>query len=407
MIAEAIASVRPDAPRAAAPVATPPARARIVAGGELSALAPGLRDLYHASAEANPFYGPDFLLPLLRYDRALASARFLIVEMGDRLAGFLPFARERGRLPGLRAALTGLRHPFIFDGLPLMRAGREEAAWRAMLDALEGAFGRGTLRLPPSPLDAPAATGLAAALEASGRASLARNPAERAGVVAQGTLDAYMARLKGKTAGKLRRHERDLGKLGQVELRAATEGAALEQALADFVALEAGGWKGRQGTAFACDPAALAFIRAVVLEGGGAPAARIEHLTLDGKPVGACLHLVSAGYSVTFKIAYDEAHARTAPGILTALASLRGLLAERWTRRLDSGIGPDDAAGVIWRDVIPVGETLVALSARQKPGELRLVQRIDEAAETARGRARDLYYTLTSRRRTKGRKGEG
>jgi hypothetical protein len=125
---------------------------------------------------------------------------------------------------------------------------------------------------------------------------------------------------------------------------------------------------------------------------------------LDERPIGGCLHLVSAGYSVTFKIAYDEALARHAPGVLTSLAVLRALIAEPWTRRLDSGVGPDDAAGAVWRDDIPVGEMLVALSPRQHLRELRAYDWADGTIETLRSKARDAYYALTRRRRTQGRK---
>jgi hypothetical protein len=397
-----------EAPLSAA-ASGPAIAARIVGSGELRAMGGAWRDLFHGCAEPNPFYGPDFLLPLLAFDRKLARTRFLIAEtrLGPRteLAALCPIMPTGLGLPGLRRSIGTARHPYIFNHLPLLRAGREASLWRAMLDALEAAFRRGVLVIPSSPLGSPAARALRDALAASGRASFVLAHGERAAIIAAGGVEAHLASIKARTLAKMRHHERELRKLGQVRYVSAVSGAGLAEAVEAFIALEARGWKGRQGSAFACDPRALAFARQALSGAADAPGARVDYLTLDGTTIGACLHLATRGYSATFKIAYDETLAKYAPGVLAMFMSLQSLLAEPWTQRLDSGVGPDHAVGAIWRDRLAFGDILGVLSPRQGQHELRLHVRADALFESARARAREAYYALTGRKRTVTRKG--
>ncbi|MFI4996374.1 MAG: GNAT family N-acetyltransferase [Hyphomicrobiales bacterium] len=382
----------------------PALEARFVEAPEARAMAAAWRDLFHACAEANPFYGPDFLLPLLALGGKLERASFLIVSRGEELVLLCPILKRRFGWPGLRPSLATARHEFIFNSLPLIRRGLETGAWRAMLDALEARYGRGFFTLGASPLDGPVARGLMLALAESLRPSLVLHSCERAGILSAGTLEAHLSRIKARTLSKLRRHVRELGKLGKLGFRAAASGAALAEAVDAFLELEARGWKGRQGSAFASDPRGASFARQALACGGDAPGVRAELLTLDERPIGAFLHLVAPAYSATFKIAHDEDLARQAPGVLTMLHSLRGLHAEPWTQRLDSGASPEHAVGAVWRDRIPAGEVLMALSPRQGQGELIAHARAQALMLGLRAKARDAYYALTRRKRTQARK---
>ncbi|SEE93509.1 Acetyltransferase involved in cellulose biosynthesis, CelD/BcsL family [Rhizobiales bacterium GAS191] len=383
-------------------IVAPALDARIVGIAEARAALAAWRQLFHACVEANPFYGPDFLLPLLDLDPR--PVRFILVSEGAELVGLAPILHRRFALPGLWRVLATFGHPFIFNGLPLLRRGFEARAWHAILDALAARHRGGVLAIAASPLDGPAARGLTEALAQSGRASLVRTHPERAGIVAAGSLDTQLARIKSKTMGKLRRHERDLAKLGALEFRVAGAGRELTEAVEAFMALEARGWKGRQGTAFASDPRSAAFARRALAATEGAPGVRVETLMLDQRPIGACLHLLGPGYAVTFKIAYEEELARHAPGVLAMLGSLRTLSGEHWTQRLDSGVGAEDAVGAIWHDRIAAGEMLVALAQRHGQAQLRLYAKAVAWTQQARQRARDAYYALTHRKRTQARK---
>ena len=198
-----------------------PITVRIAGSQELGSLEPAWRDLFHGCRDANPFYGPDFLLPLLGLDRKLARAHFVIAERrcgpGIELAAFCPITPTGLGLPGVRRSVGTAQHPFIFNHLPLLRAGAELSLWQRMLDALELEFGRGMLAISASPLDSPVAQGLRHALAASGRASLTMARGERAAIIAQGSAEAHLARIKARALAKIRRHERELRKLGQVD----------------------------------------------------------------------------------------------------------------------------------------------------------------------------------------------
>ncbi len=384
--------------------AGPALESRFVEAHEARAVAGPWRELFHACAEANPFYGPDFLLPLLALGGKLAGTRFLLVSHGDKLAGLLPILPRRFGLPGFGASLAALDHDFIFNALPLLRAGFEIPACQAMLRALETRYRRGVLAIGPSPLDGPAARALIEVLSESGRPHLVLEPGERVGIVASENTEAHLARIKGRALSKLRRNERELAKLGKLGFRVATSQEAVEHAVEAFMTLEAASWKGRQGSAFASDPATAAFAHEALAKGGDAPGLRAELLMLGERPLGIFLHLVSAGYSATFKIAHDEEFNRQAPGVLTMLHSLKGLLRECWTRRVDSGAAPEHAVGAIWQDRFPAGTLLCALSARQSRGELLLQARAQALVTRLRAKARDAYYALTRRKRTQARK---
>jgi CelD/BcsL family acetyltransferase involved in cellulose biosynthesis len=377
---------------------------RFLAVHEARAIVPAWRALFHAAAEANPFYGPDFLLPLLALGGRLARARLLVVTQGEELLALCPLLPRRFGLPGFTRAIATIGHDFVFNSLPLMRAGFELTAWQAVLEALLGEYRRGLLLIEPSPLDGPAARALMEALAASGRAHLLLDATQRIGVIAAGRADEHVARIKARTLSKLRRNERELAKRGRLAFRVAISGQELKDAVEAFLTLEAASWKGRQGSALASDPATAAFARQALAGGGDAPSVRAELLMSGDRPIGIFLNLVSPGYAATFKIAHDQELNRQAPGVLTMLHSLRRFLDEPWTRRLDSGAAPEHAVGAIWQDRFPAGALLVALSPQQRQGELAFQAKAEALALRLRAKARDLHHALTGRRRTEMRK---
>jgi hypothetical protein len=61
----------------------------------------------------------------------------------------------------------------------------------------------------------------------------------------------------------------------------------------------------------------------------------------------------------------------------------------------------------VWRDRFPCGTVLVALSPKQGESELRFQAKVEASLAALRAKARDVYYALTRRRRTKQRKEKG
>jgi CelD/BcsL family acetyltransferase involved in cellulose biosynthesis len=142
-----------------------------------------------------------------------------------------------------------------------------------------------------------------------------------------------------KFRANLRRRARRLQELGAVAVRRAEAPGEVDAALADFLALEASGWKGQGGTAIALDHALVGFYARVARDAAARGALAIRSLTLDGRPVAVHLGMVHRGAYLLPKTAYDEALAHVSPGQLLQ----REVLAEceaRGLARFDF-LGPD------------------------------------------------------------------
>jgi CelD/BcsL family acetyltransferase involved in cellulose biosynthesis len=124
------------------------------------------------------------------------------------------------------------------------------------------------------------------------------------------------ARLSTPFLRNLRRQRRKLDQQGRVELEMVSEPERLDEALAEFLRIEASGWKGEGGcsSAILLHPALVAFYRELTRRFGADGRCLINLLKLDGRPIAAQYCLVSGARLNLLKIAYDETHAAEAPG---------------------------------------------------------------------------------------------
>jgi CelD/BcsL family acetyltransferase involved in cellulose biosynthesis len=123
-----------------------------------------------------------------------------------------------------------------------------------------------------------------------------------------------------------------LEQLGPVGLEVAESRPEIEEALEDFLRLEASGWKGRGGTAITSDRAVEGFYRRVVRWATDRGSMRITRLRAGGHIVAAELALEEDGRHLGLKAAYDERHRGAGPGQLM----VHELLARAFSQRLDS-----------------------------------------------------------------------
>ncbi len=146
-------------------------------------------------------------------------------------------------------------------------------------------------------------------------------------------------RTSARFRANLRRRARRLEEMGAVALRRAGAPGEVEAALADFLALEAAGWKGEGGTAIALDPALVRFYGRIARDAAARGALAIRALTLDDRPVAVHLGLVHRGVYHLPKTAYDERLGSVSPGQLLQ----REVLAECEARGLSGFdfLGPD------------------------------------------------------------------
>ena len=133
--------------------------------------------------------------------------------------------------------------------------------------------------------------------------------------VRQGDFDSYLAGL-GKMRRNLRTGRKKLEERGPVTVDLRRGLTAGEDFLPEFLALEASGWKGRNGTAILNDPDKAAFFAALVKN--LAARGQLEwHIVRSGDRLAAAQLAVRCGESLVLpKYAYDEDFAECTPGHL-------------------------------------------------------------------------------------------
>lgn len=278
-----------------------------------------------SARHANPFLGPAVLLPALRHLASGDDVRLLTVGAPGRLDLLLPVAgHQRVRRTPVRASVAWA-HTHHFLGTPLVSPTLDQRGWRAALAALATA-GDAWFLLPHTDLDVVREVESAAA--AAGLVTRRLEEQIRPVTHRRESDDYAERRLSGRRRKELRRVRRRLeedlgGGLALVDLADGASPSDLEAALAEFLALEAAGWKGADGGAMAARPDERAFFleacRALAAEG------RLELLALRGRRGGAAAMAVvlrDGATQFTFKIAYDEQHAARSPGLLLYLDQL-------------------------------------------------------------------------------------
>ncbi len=116
--------------------------------------------------------------------------------------------------------------------------------------------------------------------------------------------------------GNLRKARNKLGQLADVEFVWARALPDLRARFDEFLAVEASGWKGREGTgsAITLDPRLCAFYRSLVERFGATGSCEINLLRGDGTCLAAQFCLLTPDARHVLKIGYHEQHARMAPG---------------------------------------------------------------------------------------------
>jgi len=304
------------------------ASARLLDAEDVSAAL--LRDwtaLADEAAEPNPYAEAWFVsasLDTLGRDRAIKIAE---VRRGGALIGILPLARERyyGRLTVPFA--QNWCHHHLFLGTPLVRRGEETAFWSALLPAIDdGDRGANFLHLRGLAEDGPVHSGLVEAAACQRRACATVHRECRALAEAGTNSETYYrSAVRPKKRKELRRLQNRLAELGPVAVRSLDADAELESWCDAFLAIEKAGWKGRAGTALACEPATEAFFRRSV--GAAWKAGRLDFRRLDlgERPIAMLVNFLAAPGCFSFKTCFDEEFGRFSPGVLIQLDNLRTL----------------------------------------------------------------------------------
>jgi CelD/BcsL family acetyltransferase involved in cellulose biosynthesis len=297
-------------------------------------MVPAWEELARAALEPNPFYEHWMLLPALKAFSAGQDVRVVLVWSGERLAGLFPFHRV-ARFKGLpAAAFTSWRHAHCLLGTPLVRADSARLCLNALFDWVDASL----VEFCYLPADELFHRALVEVLDERGLRVVLNHSYSR------GLLRKHGAALSGQFRRQLARNERRLrrrGELAHVELRPQDD---IGHWIEDFLQLEAGGWKGRQGSAMACSQTNRLYFTQILdaafrrgrLLGCG--------LDLDGRPIARRSSFTAGVGAYAFKTAYDERFAQFSPGVMLELDNVRQVDASAHIQWMDSFTGDANLA---------------------------------------------------------------
>jgi CelD/BcsL family acetyltransferase involved in cellulose biosynthesis len=361
---------------------------------ELASITAEWRALAARALLPNVFYEPAFALAAQPvFGRDVGATLVWSRGAARRLLGLFPARIERHRYTMPWPITVGWTNPYAPLGVPLV----DREAAESVLGAWLGHMASHRLRLlllPMFPQQGLLASAFDAVLARRGGASVAFAVHERALLAPAGDRAEYIERaLPRKKLKELGRQLRRLGDDGAVAWDIARDPAKIGAALADFLALEEAGWKGRAGTAAARNRSLRAFLEAAMAALAHDGKAEIMRLMLAGRAIAALIVLRSGDTAWCWKIAYDEQHARASPGVQLMLEATKALLAEPSVASVDSCAAPDHPMiDHIWRERLPLADRLV------QPGPhggaafalTRTLEAVRTSTIAAAKRARDL-----------------
>jgi hypothetical protein len=173
--------------------------------------------------------------------------------------------------------------------------------------------------------------------------------------------------------------------------------------LEQFLALEAAGWKGRQGTALVCNERDATFFRKAIIALAGQDCASIHALYLDDHPVSMQIVVRSGGGAFTWKTAYDENFHDFSPGMLLLQDYTAALLADPRIKFVDSCAHDDSGFMSVWAERRTVSDVWIDV----RPGgslSFRFWSIAQALYRKLRAAAKNAYYARDSLRALQTRK---
>jgi hypothetical protein len=170
----------------------------------------------------------------------------------------------------------------------------------------------------------------------------------------------YFARRSANLRYSVRRRQRALERLGQMELAVHGAGESLAAALNDYMAVTVNSWK-QPGTMIA--PSTLALIDLAARH----DCLRLGVLRLDGTPAAAQFWLVTGGVAHCARLAYQERFRKLAVGVVLTNFMIAQVLDRDRVRAIDFGYGTEDYKGG-WMHQARDYHGLMAFNPSTRPG---------------------------------------
>lgn len=323
------------------------------------------RALAKRAIEANGYYQPEWELAVNASARGRTGAAALgAVSDSGQLIGLLPVVPMqrvyRIPLPALVAA-----EPYGTLCTPLLdRDAAEDAATGLLRQArISGAH---ALIVRTMSLEGPAMTAIEAALARDGLRPRVLHAWQRATLDATRDADDLLREALGaKKLKELRRQRYRLADHGAVRFAVARTPREVASALETFLALEAGGWKGRRGTALGQHAGDAAFIRRATSALAETGSCEIVTLHAGETPLAGGIVVRHQDRAFFFKIGIDERFAKFSPGAQLTLDLTRHLCADPAIASVDSTATPGHPMiDPIWRGRFAIGDVLIPLRRR-------------------------------------------
>ena len=265
------------------------------------------RGLAARSAETNPFFEPEFVLPAARH-LGLRGGGLLVAEEGSDWAACIPVSQRVTKLQV--PVLAGWRTPYSFLGTPLVAEGAERVLPKLVAEAQRGRLS-GVTMLDQMSRESAAWQAMEDSVGRGDLVAVARRDFDRAAFAPAG--NSHELPLSSSRRADLRRTRRRLEERlgGDVEMVSLDPAG---DAVSQFLALEASGWKGEAGTAFAADASHARFFTEMCH--GFARQGRVELMALRcaGRTLAMATMLVARESRYAFKIAFDEEFRKQSPG---------------------------------------------------------------------------------------------
>lgn len=350
-------------------------RGEVLGRDTLPMLLPAWEDLCGRSVEDNVYYSPRYARALLESVERHTNIDFALVWDEKRLVAILPFTRPKFAIPCLQPAARAWQSKYTFSCMPLLDALRTTEAAGALVDVLASIRG-GEWIVPRVNAQGKACQAVVAALDGRGLPWVFSDRFQRASLDAGSTFDEHMKRHVSSNRRKgLARTRRRLEELGKIEHQSHCSGAGLDRAVLAFLKIEASGWKGKRGTALACDEETRKFALHAFTGEEANSICRADVLTLDGAPIAVSL-IASAGRTgFAVKSCYDEAYRSYGAGLLLEAEVIRGFLSGDYASRLDSATDGTHVLDSLWPGRIEVADLMFSLAPRSPELRLSVLQR--------------------------------
>ncbi len=282
------------------------------------------RQLCKEGACDQPFFRPEWIASSIRAFASRRPVLLITVRDGNRLRAVLPLLEEKvwaGGLPAkkLRSAAD---HTPRFDFIHGQGPGVEEAL-QAGWKELKSRNDWDVVELVNVPAGGPA-QGLINRAREDGFLTYQHQCAQSPYIPLDGNKpvkDFSQFALSSRFRYRLRHFWRELEKTGSVSLHRVE--AADPQALRLFYGLEQSGWKGKRGTAIACDRETRQFYDSIAKYAAQYGYLSLYFLQQGDSVLAAHFAFTCGGRYYPLKVAYDEKYSQYGPGHLIIGAVLR------------------------------------------------------------------------------------